>query len=245
MPRRKREIVDGKLPCAKCKEWKPVEAFVRDSQQSSGFACRCRECMGCKKGRYDIGRPATQQLIDGCLTCRTCGETKLLDQFEKNKACYHGRAYRCRTCAGKKAIESQSRTMRNFLMQWCRPSHGHLKRSGKRSLPTFSREMLQIDKLMALYEAQGGRCAVTGLKLTHKKGNGRCWTNASIDRIENTKGYEPGNVRLVCVAVNLIRHEMTDDEMYWWAKKLIQTRQRKRNVQPRRSSHFRAAGSGA
>lgn len=66
---------------------------------------------------------------------------------------------------------------------------------------------LTLDDLSALYDRQGGMCAVTGLPMDtgpDPKGDER-WRKpfrVSLDRIDSTKGYEPENVRLVCAAVN-------------------------------------------
>jgi len=75
--------------------------------------------------------------------------------------------------------------------------------------------------LVALYELQDGKCAVTGIVMSHVRGNGRASENISIDRINTSIGYETGNIRLVCSAVNLMRNEMTDDELRLWAKRIL------------------------
>jgi hypothetical protein len=46
-------------------------------------------------------------------------------------------------------------------------------------------------------------------------------TSLSVDRIDNSKGYIPGNVRLVCVAINAFRGTMNDEEMLKMARALI------------------------
>lgn len=54
-------------------------------------------------------------------------------------------------------------------------------------------------------EDQGGVCAVTGLAFRTDKPAGmriKPWA-ASIDRINSSKGYEPGNIRVVCAFVNV------------------------------------------
>lgn len=44
------------------------------------------------------------------------------------------------------------------------------------------------------------------------------FTNASIDRINCDRGYVKGNVRLVCLAVNIMRNCLTDFELFGWAQ---------------------------
>jgi 5-methylcytosine-specific restriction endonuclease McrA len=62
---------------------------------------------------------------------------------------------------------------------------------------------IRIDKEYAtkLWLKQKGLCAISGKKMTIKKPGSislRVPTNCSIDRINNNRGYIPGNVHLVC-----------------------------------------------
>lgn len=79
------------------------------------------------------------------------------------------------------------------------------------------------------WKKQKGRCAVSGVKLSRKRGKGAgnlfgrdgLGTKVSIDRIECSIGYTRKNSRLVAVAVNLMRHNMTDERFLWWCFKII------------------------
>lgn len=66
-----------------------------------------------------------------------------------------------------------------------------------------------IEQAMALHAAQGSKCAVTGLLMTH---NCRDLCSASIDRIDSSIGHIIGNVQLVCRWVNLAKGEHHDNE---------------------------------
>jgi hypothetical protein len=63
-------------------------------------------------------------------------------------------------------------------------------RQAQRASPAF------IDHCIGLYKVQGGRCAVTGIALRIET-TWRDPKNVSIDRVDNERGYVPGNVRLV------------------------------------------------
>ena len=68
--------------------------------------------------------------------------------------------------------------------------------------------------LVELWDKQRSRCAITGLSLEVKTGGN--WNGhqnpfvASIDRIDNTKGYVVGNVRLICWFWNHLKAKGTD-----------------------------------
>ena len=57
----------------------------------------------------------------------------------------------------------------------------------------------------AKFIEQKGRCAISGEKLTFEKSGSiskRTYTNASIDRIDNDRGYHIDNIQIVSVRMN-------------------------------------------
>ncbi len=74
--------------------------------------------------------------------------------------------------------------------------------------------------LKDLFDSQNGRCPISGLKLTLPTGTSGWITgnrltvySASLDRIDNSKGYLQGNVRFVSVMANYARNIFTDEEV--------------------------------
>lgn len=67
---------------------------------------------------------------------------------------------------------------------------------------------VSIEDLAKLFEAQEEKCALTGIPLVlwTKKGN------ASIDRIDSSKGYVKGNVQWVDKRVNLMKNAIPEAE---------------------------------
>lgn len=63
-----------------------------------------------------------------------------------------------------------------------------------------------------LFEAQGRRCAVSGIAFDLHRPIPRAPApfSPSIDRIDSERGYEAGNVRLVCNAINLLMNVWGD-----------------------------------
>jgi hypothetical protein len=73
--------------------------------------------------------------------------------------------------------------------------------------------------LVELWEKQDGRCAISGVILTHHTdGSGLKEFNASIDRIDSTQGYIPGNIQLVAYRANVLKQNLSTDMLYWWVK---------------------------
>ncbi len=66
--------------------------------------------------------------------------------------------------------------------------------------------------------------------MTHTRGDGTVYTNVSIDRIDNDKGYTKDNIHLVCFIANLMKSTMTVDELAEWCKAI--TRHQKKHGRP-------------
>lgn len=73
---------------------------------------------------------------------------------------------------------------------------------------------ISVDDIALLIRQQNFRCSMSGLPFsTGRSDTGRCQPFApSLDRVDNTRGYVAGNIRLVCVIVNLARADFSDDE---------------------------------
>ena len=63
---------------------------------------------------------------------------------------------------------------------------------------------------------------MTGVQLSLLSGNRRenPWA-PSIDRIDNSKGYEAGNVRMVCVAANFAMNAWGEEALYELAASMV------------------------
>lgn len=66
--------------------------------------------------------------------------------------------------------------------------------------------------LKELYEAQKETCALSGLKLVLQETNADGETTASIDRIDSSKGYVPGNIQWVNKHINIMKSDWSDEE---------------------------------
>ena len=64
-------------------------------------------------------------------------------------------------------------------------------------------------------------CPYRNVKLEVKKGVGRRWDAPSIDRIDNTKGYIPGNVEVISWKANAMKGNLTPLQMKHFAEQLL------------------------
>lgn len=159
------------------------------------------------------------------LTCEVCGA-----QFQSILSSTRFCSRRCGEIKRLGPIshrdrDSRNRSPRGYLMARMaaiRTSVKHGLRPNAKGPVT-----LTLDDLLALWERQRGRCALTRFKLTHIAGRGFVPTNASVDRIENDGPYSANNVRLVCRLANQMRFQLPDSEFLKWCRAITRTLSRK------------------
>ena len=141
--------------------------------------------------------------------CSSCGVEKEVSEFPNERNV-------CRPCKqmGKEHLASGSYKV--YLTQLFINSRSKASGGQRDHIRDFS---ITKEDVIDLWEKQNGRCAVSGVFLTHHKdGTGTKEFNASLDRITNSKGYTKNNVHLVCYRVNIMKHVLSEDMFYWWIK---------------------------
>jgi hypothetical protein len=69
---------------------------------------------------------------------------------------------------------------------------------------------ITVEDIDALYQEQDGLCAYSGLPISWSVEG---WDHsASIDRVDNDKGYLVGNIQLVHKKINMMRGSLSDEE---------------------------------
>lgn len=144
------------------------------------------------------------------LTCVSCGLEKDESEFQKTNH------RTCIACKQRKHEQHVSEDHKRFLRQLCSKGKASVKAGIRADHVEWH---ISPTDLFELWEKQNGRCAVSGVVLTHHKdGSGHKDFNASIDRISNDRSYTPDNIRLVCFRVNIMRHSLSGDMFFWWIR---------------------------
>lgn len=150
-------------------------------------------------------------------TCTVCGEDKQIHLFyERPDGSIEPTCRACRRIAEQK---TQNNSPRDYL----RNTVAKAKYGAKKRGLAFD---IDIDKVMHIWHEQGGRCALSGVLMqAAKDGKGRKGKdmNVSLDRIDQDKGYlfSPRNVQLVCLRVNLMKHNMEEHDLFWWCQNIV------------------------
>ena len=92
----------------------------------------------------------------------------------------------------------------------------------RRNLPVD----ITADDVIAKYEAQAGRCNLSGEPLTHRRqelGMGRqdrYLTNISVDRIDSNKGYTLDNIQIVASIINAMKYDLPQNDFIAFCHKI-------------------------
>ena len=173
------------------------------------------------------------------LTCDTCNK-----EFEKARNEYNRRIrlgkdkfYCSMSCAGKSPEQLEHlRSMKDRFPVWERYKKPEDEYSKFRPILKMLRSRvkdrprdlnLTLEYLKEIWETQEGKCPFTGFDLELRRYKDDSQLNiksASLDRIDNSKGYVQGNVRFVSVMFNFARNKFSDEEVIEFAQAVIKNR---------------------
>lgn len=179
------------------------------------------------------------------LVCDTCNKefNKARNEHNRNLRLGKTKFYCSLSCGGKRPdnikhiIDKRSdhpvwMCQRNQEDEYSifRPS---LRNAKNRSKTTSNRPVkefdLTVEHLKEIWDNQNGICPITGFSLElrtyrARKDNSLHIKSASLDRIDNSKGYIIGNVRFVSVMFNFARNKFSDEEVIEFAKAVVANR---------------------
>ena len=90
---------------------------------------------------------------------------------------------------------------------------------------------MKVEDWFAIYDAQGGKCALSGIEMTFTYDKNHPTVNASAkyikwpynlspDQIDAGKGYVRGNVQFVCAQVNMMKAELSIEALVHISRKI-------------------------
>ncbi len=123
---------------------------------------------------------------------------------------YKDKDFQCEKCAHKENMES-IRKKNGEVGGLTKTEHTRLKRSAEKRGYTFE---VSIEYLWNLFQEQKQICAITGDYIPNIK-------EASLDRIDSSKGYIEGNVQWATQQANLSKHVMTMEQLYEFCRKVL------------------------
>ena len=159
--------------------------------------------------------------------CPDCKEIKSFSDFNK------GATY-CRLCAAirgkiRRSIPDVKDHYHTVNKTWRIANKAKIKAQRSGVVPTIRNKVSSIksrskrlgiicaisnEYVLSLWYEQEGMCLLSGLPMVLRPDTKTyVWNSMSIDRIEFSDGYVPGNVRLVLACINAFRGRMGDKQM--------------------------------
>ena len=201
----------------KCKCGKEEEKCLSDL--INGRTTGCKSCKAQERSKViinigdkfknwtviKIGRNSRKVLTYFC-TC-SCGNTRW---FEKSELVNPNRSFTCHICAEKSRAENT--TLKNGRVgELTLTRYTKLKNSAIKRGYSFD---ISIEYLWNLFLQQKQICAITGDYIPTIQ-------EASLDRIDSSKGYIEDNVQWVTYQANVSKHIMSMNELYEFCKKVL------------------------
>jgi len=194
--------------CSKCKRAfdKVEENFYR--QGEGKFASICKKCQHDKSfaGRLE------KAIENGNYICRVCeNELPLTSEyFSVRSENITGFQNTCKKC---KSNHTQKHRVRKAIKDDVNDVlQSRLVTARSRCKSTQYEFNITLEDLKELWDKQKGKCAISGIEMTHKMNSGKIRTNVSLDRIDSSKGYIQGNVQLVCHIINGMKSDLEYNE---------------------------------
>lgn len=184
--------------------------------QKNGLVSRCKRCVGVLwREKYRIPKKRSlEELPTGHKKCKTCVLVLPLADFHpscKSPIKLWHYDSNCKSCTSLKNkqrirqthyIRPSTKTIEHMLIESKRKGVVNGYHRHNRLIP-FTIGVADVKQVMS------DRCAITGVKLDLS-----CTgmpLSPSIDRIDNSKGYEPGNIRITSLLYNLMRNKWSDE----------------------------------
>lgn len=152
------------------------------------------------------------------LKCEICSKEfeRPLGEHKRNQK-LNRKSFCSRSCAGKRIGQT------NFIKEYWGKYNSNLRVGSERDIFSPFRQFIRsiksrnfdhdisVEYLKELWEKQGGLCPYTGFQMILKRKRGLY--QASLDRIDPSKGYVKGNVEFVCLVVNYAKNGFSKEDL--------------------------------
>lgn len=217
----KAEIVEGikTKVCKSCNKELSVDNYWRQPNNKDNYFGKCKICaLKLMNNNTLLKQPKLEEGIWKCVSCNNFFELNS-ENFHLDCTISTGFKTRCKKCTLKHRLNFTRLNSADSLEYYLKELiHGAKYRSVRKKI-NFE---LSLDFLKELWQKQQGKCAITGLQMTHIILQGRLKTNLSIDRIDSNKGYTIDNTQLVCVAINIMKSTLTMNELKYFSNLILQ-----------------------
>ena len=201
--------------CRVCQEALPLTSFLKARDGRYGVEAKCKKCKDLiKRGIVDVPNCAKRaKRVKGADTyCAGCGIVKRYEDFYSTSHRTSGISTYCKVCT-QRVNKTPTKEERAMTADKYRRSHktktmyqGAKERAKRRGLE-FT---IQLSDIVI-----GEKCPLLGIPMVYGTR-----TSPSLDRIDNTKGYVPGNVMVISKKANTMKSDATFSDLFALAENI-------------------------
>ena len=149
--------------------------------------------------------------------CKACQHEYYLRT--KEKQLHNGKEYRSRNkeIIARKATQKYHRTKEYTQASTMSNWEQHMLHNTKANAKRRDIECTLILNDIVIPE----KCPYLNIPLTRVVGKGQLLTNASIDRIDSTKGYTLGNIQIISRLANTMKNSATKEQLNIFARNVL------------------------
>ena len=165
------------------------------------------------------------------IECSMCNKVtqKLKKEIVRQRKKGRKHFYCSRSCSGKGNNKGQllewakSDENKNFIRKMASNRkdeytgfRGYMSSINKRIFEgKFNSTDIDLDYLKEVWNNQSGKCAYTKVPLIHPRARKKTSKNyqASLDRVDSSKGYVRGNIQFVSVSVNWLKNDCDESHL--------------------------------
>ena len=135
--------------------------------------------------------------------CIICNTVKPLNHFYRHKTSPNGRLTRCKICKDVYLNDPKRRLFQSSRINAYAKGLEHT---------------ISVDDIPTPLT-----CRYLGVKIVYRTGKRkRVWNGPSIDRIDSTKGYVPGNIQVISDLANRMKQNATPEQLVRFARGVLQ-----------------------
>lgn len=182
--------------CVKCKKDKEKSLFSKSKDRKDGLNPYCKDCT-------KEWRELNKEYL----------ASKKKEYYEANKLTLQIKS-REKYARNKDKYLSQIRDYYSVPENYLRKALARIKKRSEVEGLEFN---ISIEDLPVTEY-----CKYLGIKLTYKLGEGQLPSNASVDRIDPSKGYIKGNVEIISRKANTMKSNATKQELLIFSRKVLE-----------------------
>ena len=216
------------MKCATCDEEKELNEFNKNKSNKSGVSYICKKCHSEYRRQHYLANKikVIEQVNQYRLNNPDKYDFKKTDKINSfNKKA--GRTIRVKCLKCENLLYTNKTDIDNNVKKYCSnecrrkdnksPYHYYLKNIKSRVIKRNMEFNLTEEYLKDLLEnKQNNKCAISNIniQIKHPNETTTLYDTASLDRIDNNKGYTEDNVQWVVLGINYMKLDFSNEELH-------------------------------